>query len=137
MDKVIFDLKNDEQKFEDTKQHIDWLFTKYEAMKKEVMTFREGTRHDEIIKKKDEQIDELRQELREYQDKEFLVSEFGFSEEEMAEANKWTKQHYNETKHYGGASGGNFSYVIIPTGLGIIKKVECSCGASHIIQDLL
>lgn len=137
MDKVIFGLKNDEQKFEDTKQHIDWLLAEYEAMRKEVMAFREGTRHDEIIKKKDGQIEALRKELRTYQDKEFLVSEFGFSEEEMAEAGKWTQKHYKESKHSGGAAGGNFSYIIIPTGLGIIKEVKCSCGASHTIQDLM
>ncbi len=137
MDKVIFGLKNDEQKFEDTKQYIDWLFTEYEAIRKEVMAFREGTRYDEIIKKKDEQIAALRKELRTYQDKEFLVSEFGFSEEELAEASKWTEKHYKESKHSGGAAGGNFSYIIIPTGLGIIKEVKCSCGASHTIQDLI
>lgn len=137
MDKVIFGLKNDEQKFEDTKQHIDWLFKDYEAMRKEVMAFREGTRHDEIIQKKEARIEALEKELREYRSKEFLVREFGFSEEEMAEAGKWTEQHYKETKHRGGAAGGNFSYTIIPTGLGIIKEVKCSCGASHTIQDLM
>lgn len=137
MDKVIFGLKNDEQKFEDTKQHIDWLLTEYEAMRKEVMAFREGTRHDEIIKKKDGQIEALRDELNKYRHKEFIISEFGFSEEELAEAGKWTEQHYKETKHRGGAAGGNFSYTIIPTGIGIIKEVKCSCGASHTIQDLM
>lgn len=119
LDKVIFGLKNDEQKFEDAKQHIDWLFKDYEAMRKEVMAFREGTCHDEIIQKKEARIEALEKELR----------EFGFSEEEMAEAGKWTEQHYKETKHRGGAAGGNFSYIIIPTGLGIIKEVKCSCGA--------
>ena len=137
MDKVIFGLKNDEQKFEDTKQYIDWLLTEYEAMRKEVMAFREGTRHDEIIKKKDGQIEALRDELNKYRHKEFITREFGFSEEELAEAGKWTEQHYKETKHRGGAAGGNFSYTIIPTGLGIIKEVKCSCGASHTIQDLM
>ena len=137
MDKVIFGLKNDEQKFEDTKQYIDWLLTEYEAMRKEVMAFREGTRHDEIIKKKDGQIEALRDELNKYRHKEFITREFGFSEEELAEAGKWTEQHYKETKHRGGAAGGNFSYIIIPTGIGIIKEVKCSCGASHTIQDLM
>ena len=137
MDKVIFGLKNDEQKFEDTKQYIDWLLTEYEAMRKEVMAFREGTRHDEIIKKKDGQIEALRDELNKYRHKEFITREFGFSEEELAEAGKWTEQHYKETKHRGGAAGGNFSYTIIPTGIGIIKEVKCSCGASHTIQDLM
>ena len=137
MDKVIFGLKNDEQKFEDTKQYIDWLLTEYEAMRKEVMAFREGTRHDEIIKQKNGQIEALRDELNKYRHKEFITREFGFSEEELAEAGKWTEQHYKETKHRGGAAGGNFSYIIIPTGLGIIKEVKCSCGASHTIQDLM
>lgn len=137
MDKVIFGLKNDKQKIEDTKQHLEWFIQQFDKDRAELEQYREGTRHDEIIKKKDEQIEELRKKLREYQHKEFLVSEFGFSEEEMAEAGKWTEQHYKETKHRGGAAGGNFSYIIIPTGLGIIKEVKCSCGASHTIQDLM
>lgn len=137
MDKVIFGLKNDKQKIEDTKQHLEWFIQQFDKDRAELEQYREGTRHDEIIKKKDEQIAELNKKLREYQSKEFLVSEFGFSEEEMAEAGKWTAEHYKESKHRGGAAGGNFSYIIIPTGLGIIKEVKCSCGASHTIQDLM
>jgi hypothetical protein len=137
MDKVIFDLKNETQKYQAALQHIDWLVKQFEDNKRELDAYRAGTRENEIIKKKDEQIDELHKKLREYKDKEFLVSEFGFSEEEMADAGKWVEQHYKETKHHGGAAGGNFSYIIIPTGLGIIKEVKCSCGASHTIQDLL
>lgn len=137
MDKVIFGLKNDKQKIEDTKQHLEWFIQQFDKDRAELEQYREGTRHDEIIKKKDEQIAELNKKLREYQSKEFLVSEFGFSEEEMAEAGKWTEEHYKESKHRGGAAGGNFSYIIIPTGLGIIKEVKCSCGASHTIQDLM
>lgn len=137
MDKVIFGLKNDKQKIEDTKQHLEWFIQQFDKDRAELEEYREGTRHDEIIKKKDEQIAELHRQLRKYQDKEFLVSEFGFSEEEMADASKWTEKHYKESKHSGGAAGGNFSYIIIPTGLGIIKEVKCSCGASHTIQDLM
>lgn len=137
MEDVIFNLRNDKQKYEDTLQHIDWLVKKFEDNKRELDEYRAGTRENEIIKKKDEQIAELRRQLRVYQDKEFLVSEFGFSEEEMAEVDKWTNEHYETTKHRGGAAGGNFSYIIIPTGLGIIKEVKCSCGASHTIQDLM
>lgn len=137
MDKVIFGLKNDKQKIEDTKQHLEWFIQQFDKDRAELEQYREGTRHDEIIKKKDEQLANLRKELREYRHKEFLVSEFGFSEEEMAEVGKWTGEHYKETKHRGGAAGGNFSYIIIPTGLGIIKEVKCSCGASYTIQDLM
>lgn len=137
MENMIFNLRNEKQKYEDAVQHIDWLIKQYYENKRELDAYREGTRHDEIIKKKDEQIDELHKQLREYQDKEFLISDFGFSEEEMADADEWVEQHYNETKHYGGVSGGNFSYIIIPTGLGIIKEVKCSCGASHTIQGLI
>lgn len=137
MENVIFNLRNDKQKYEDTLQHIDWFVKQFEDNQRELDAYRAGTRENEIIKKKDEQIAELRKELRTYQSKEFLVSEFGFSEEEMAEADKWTNEHYEKTKHSGGVSGGNFSYIIIPTGLGIIKEVKCSCGASHTIQDLM
>ena len=137
MENVIFNLRNEKQKYEDTVQHIDWLIKQYDENKRELEAYRAGTRENEIIKKKDEQSTELHKKLREYQSKEFLVSEFGFSEEELAEAGKWTEEHYKETKHRGGAAGGNFSYIIIPTGLGIIKEVKCSCGASHTIQDLM
>lgn len=104
MDKVIFGLKNDKQKIEDTKQHLEWFIQQFDKDRAELEQYREGTRHDEIIKKKDEQLANLRKELREYQHKEFLVSEFGFSEEEMAEVGKWTGEHYKETKHCGGGA---------------------------------
>lgn len=134
---MIFNLRNEKQKYEDAIQHIDWLVKQFDDNKRELDAYRAGTRENEIIKKKDEQIAELRKELNVYQNKELLISDFGFNEEEMTKADKWVEQHYNETKHYGGVSGGNFSYIIIPTGLGIIKEVKCSCGASHTIQGLI
>lgn len=137
MDKVIFELKNDKQKYEDMLQHIDWFVKQFEDNKRELDEYRAGTRENEIIKKKDEQIAKFETKLHEYELKKWDIINFGFSEEELNEAGKWIEEHYKNSGHRGGAAGGNFSYIIIPTGLGIIKEVKCSCGASHTIQDLI
>ena len=136
MEKNIF-AKLNERKMSEVKSGIDWLIKSYEENKRELEEYRAQTRNDTIIKEKNEQIVKLEEKLHEYETKEWDMVDFGFSEEELKEARAWTEEHYKTSRHHGGAAGGNFSYIIIPTGLGIIKEVKCSCGASHTIQDLM
>lgn len=135
MEKNIF-AKLNERKISEIKADIDWLFKSYEENKRELEEYRAQTRNDTIIKEKNEQIAKLEAKLHEYEVKEWDMVDFGFSEEELKEAGTWVEEHYKTSGHRG-AAGGNFSYIIIPTGLGIIKEVKCSCGASHTIQDLM
>lgn len=136
MERNIF-AKLNERKISEVKADIDWLLESYEENKRELEEYRAQTRNDIIIKEKNEQIAKLETKLHEYEVKEWDMVDFGFSEEELKEAGTWVEEHYKTSDHRGGAAGGNFSYIIIPTGLGIIKEVKCSCGASHTIQDLM
>lgn len=136
MEKKIF-AKLNERKISEIKADIDWLLESYEENKRELEEYRAQTRNDTIIKEKNEQIVKLEAKLHEYEVKEWDMVDFGFSEEELKEAGAWAEEHYKTSGHHGGAAGGNFSYIIIPTGLGIIKEVKCSCGATHTIQDLM
>lgn len=136
MERNIF-AKLNERKISEVKADIGWLLESYEENKRELEEYRAQTRNDTIIKEKNEQIVKLEAKLHEYEVKEWDIVNFGFSEEELKEAETWAEEHYKTSGHRGGAAGGNFSYIIIPTGLGIIKEVKCSCGASHTIQDLM
>ena len=136
MERNIF-AKLNERKISEVKADIDQLLESYEENKRELEEYRAQTCNDTIIKEKNEQIAKLEAKLHEYEMKEWDIVEFGFSEEELKEAGTWVEEYYKNSGHYGGAAGGNFSYIIIPTGLGIIKEVKCSCGASHTIQDLM
>lgn len=64
---------------------------------------------------------------------------FPISKEEMESIKKWMKQHTIE-KHngneYAGAIGGNYSYNFIPTSIGTIGVVKCSCGEEFEFQSL-
>ena len=136
MERNIF-AKLNERKISEVKADIDQLLESYEENKRELEEYRAQTCNDTIIKEKNEQIAKLEAKLHEYEMKEWDIVEFGFSEEELKEAGTWVEEHYKNSGHHGGAAGGNFSYIIIPTGLGIIKEAKCSCGASHTIQDLM
>lgn len=65
---------------------------------------------------------------------------FGVTEEENREIQKWMKRHI-DTKHggnsYAGAIGGRFSYRFVPTSIGYIGEIECSCGEKFCFRELM
>lgn len=124
----------------------------------------EEMRTDELIdgisktlKNKDKEIKELRNENEQlrneaYKDNEFqrlkehinglnqiISHSFPISEEEYEKINKWQEEHI-KTKHnsdsYAGAIGGRYTYEFIPTSIGIIGKVRCSCGEEFVFSEL-
>lgn len=64
---------------------------------------------------------------------------FNISSEEYEEIQKWINKH-TEEKHdgnrYAGAIGGRYSYVFIPTSIGEIGEIRCSCGDSFCFKEL-
>ena len=61
---------------------------------------------------------------------------FGISEEEYKNLREWKQKHY--TQHYlGGTIGGQYTYEFIPTSIGTIGTIKCSCGASFDFQKIL
>lgn len=73
---------------------------------------------------------------------------FPISEREWEAVKAWMKQHDREahsldsdtdaafTKR-GGAIGGNYKYEFVPTSIGVVGTVICSCGESFTFQELI
>lgn len=116
-----------------------------------------------IIEAKDEEIEELKEEINTLKDEQYKdgkISEleqeierlreenmrgFPISEEEQNSIDKWKTKHI-KAKHWdkknnretsSGAIGGRFSYNFIPTSIGIIGEVICDCGEKFCFQEIL
>lgn len=72
---------------------------------------------------------------------------FPISEREWKAVKTWMDQHDREAHSldsdddstlvtYGSAIGGNYKYEFIPTSIGVIGTVYCSCGASFQFQEV-
>ncbi len=73
---------------------------------------------------------------------------FPISEREWEAVKAWMKQHDREAHSLdsdtdaafvkrGGAIGGNYKYEFVPTSIGVIGTVICSCGESFTFQELI
>lgn len=62
---------------------------------------------------------------------------FPITEEEDLAINKWMKDH-SAIKHNRacGCGGGSYSFVFIPTGLGTIGYVSCTCGDEFVFREI-
>ena len=70
---------------------------------------------------------------------------FPITEEEEKRIREWQDKHdaevhglktLKEKVHAGGCIGGRYSYEFIPTSIGVIGTVKCSCGKKFTFQDL-
>lgn len=104
---------------------------KIAALQAENNLLKEEFYKDKIIKRLKEEVSNLQSELR---------LSFDVSEEEWEEIKKWKKNHEQE-KHegnnYHGAIGGNYSYVFVPTSIGTIGTIRCSCGEEFTFQNII
>lgn len=85
---------------------------------------------DAELVKKDEEIKSLRNEL---------ANGFGITDEEWEAIHKWQDEHIKEVHNgnsYSGAIGGRWTFEFIPTSLGDIGTVKCSCGAEYTFREL-
>lgn len=69
-----------------------------------------------------------------------LRNGFGIVKEEKDAITEWIKNH-NAKKHgsetvYHGSIGGGMTYIFIPTSIGTVCKVKCSCGEEFCFRDL-
>ena len=92
---------------------------------------------------KDKSIAKMSQELKKATDD--LYRRFPISEKEMESINIWKKKH--EIEKHGlvtekmrmksqGCCGGKYTFEFIPTSIGTVGRVKCSCGDSFTFQDL-
>ena len=92
---------------------------------------------------KDEELQKLRNELE--NTRKALYRGFPISENEMNKINEWIDNHLRE-KHglvtleqrleSKCAIGGRFTYEFIPTSIGAIGTIKCSCGDEFVFQEM-
>lgn len=83
---------------------------------------------------KDEQLYKLKQQLNRMEDDYYRG--FPISEDEEKTINKWKKDHDEKVHGYNqkmrikaeGCCGGRYTYIFIPTSLGISGRIMCNCG---------
>ena len=107
------------------------------------------SRLEEINKKlrsehyEDEELQNMKQELKNM--KEDYYRGFPITKEEKEAIDKWKEQHEEEVHclhtledrlRAGGAIGGSYRYEFIPTSIGTVGKVVCSCGEEFVFCDL-
>lgn len=92
---------------------------------------------------KDEQLSEMKQKLEKMQ-KDYWRG-FPISEEEEKAIEEWKDKHeeevhglktLNDKIRAGGCIGGRYSYCFVPTSIGVIGKVVCSCGAEFEFSEI-
>lgn len=103
---------------------------KIAALQAENNLLKEEFYKDKIIKKLKEEVSNLQSELR---------LSFNVSEKEWIKIKEWKKKHEQERHEgnkYHGTIGGNYTYEFIPTSLGIIGSIRCSCGEEFTFQNI-
>lgn len=70
---------------------------------------------------------------------------FPIYEREQKAINTWIEKHDAEVHHakslkerlrLEGVSGGRHKYIFVPTAIGTVGKIQCSCGETFIFRDL-
>lgn len=93
---------------------------------------------------KDSEMQRMKTELKKVKDD--LHRGFPISKEEEEKIKEWQLKHDAE-KHglktmeqrlrAGGCSGGRYTYQFVPTGIGTVGEVICSCGEKFTFQDFI
>lgn len=120
---------------EEKDKKIERLTNENETMKAEHFKDKQLSEMQEEVDKMKKKIDVLRKSS---------MRGFPISEEEEKKIEEWQKKHIKK-KHWdkehdcpksAGAIGGRFSYHFIPTSIGVIGEVKCSCGKKFCFQEL-
>lgn len=88
---------------------------------------------------KDEKIQKLQKEINQLKNKKAEGFNFNISKEELAKINTWKEKHVkkkHDGSYYAGAIGGMFTYQFIPTSIGDIGEIICSCGEKYCFREL-
>ena len=105
------------------------LKEKFEAKEQRIAYLEKENEHLKSEHYKDDEIKQLKEENKRLQ--EDYWRGFPISKEEEKAIDDWWKKH-REEKHngntYSGAIGGSLEYRFIPTSIGTIGEVVCSCG---------
>ena len=90
---------------------------------------------------KDEEIQKLKSEIESLQNELWNARRYSFeiTPEEHEAIEEWKKNHVKE-KHngdaYAGAIGGRYKYIFVPTSIGTVGSIKCSCGETFCFSEL-
>lgn len=132
---MYFDNVNDA--FEAIQRKIDFLESQNQKLIKE---------NDELKNNayKDKELTSMRNELNEMKSEYYRG--FPISEYEEKKINEWIEQHEREAhgiKTYAdklashGCCGGSYTYEFVPTSIGTVGTVRCSCGAEFTFRNIV
>lgn len=88
---------------------------------------------------KDTEIQKLQNEIDEFKNRKRKGMAFVISPEEQELISEWKENHVKEKhngSHYAGAIGGRYSYRFVPTSIGDIGEIICSCGEKYCFREL-
>lgn len=107
-----------------------------EYLKKENQVLKDEHYENEEIKKLSQKLEEARADLR---------RGFGITEDEQKAIQRWKDKHdiedhglntLDKKLRSGGAIGGRYTYEFIPTSIGTIGVIKCSCGKEFTFREL-
>ena len=121
---------------------IDDVFKNVNKLKDYIVTLK--NQRDRALKElkeynKDVEIQKLQDEIDELKNRKNKNLCFVITDDEQEDINNWIEEHTNEVHKgylYAGAIGGNFSYQFVPTSLGDIGEIKCSCGEKYCFREL-
>jgi len=118
---------------EDLRSHLNAIYDYIIKVEEE----RDKAKEQVQLWNKDEEIQKLKTENETLRRREY--TSFVITPEEREFINNWKAAHIEESPscgEYKGAIGGNWSYEFIPTSIGDIGVIKCSCGAEVIFKEL-
>lgn len=83
---------------------------------------------------KDEELSKLKEEIERLN--KLLNNGFHIDENTSANIDNWIKSHESEHGGDHGCCGGKYSYIFIPTSIGVFASVKCSCGAKYDFSEV-
>ena len=128
--RVYRNSQNADEAVEAVKYWIDHYKQSWEEALERARKLREEYDKDEEVAQLKKYIETLEKENR---------TGFPITEEENEKIREWQEQHIKE-KHngnsYAGAIGGNYTYEFVPTSIGVVGTVKCSCGEEFCFQEI-
>lgn len=108
--------------------NIETMEEELTKAKKENTELKSEAYKDEEIKRLKKQLDEKNETIIR-----LSCSTFKITENEKAEIDKFTREHNHGST---GAIGGQFTYEFVPTSIGTVGTIKCSCGKEFTFHEL-
>lgn len=119
-----------EESFESIRQHILSVERANKGLCEALETLRDEKWRDEELQHWKEVANNAQEELH---------RGFGIDQDEADAIRAWQKEHekkFHNGNSYRGAIGGGYTYEFVPTSIGTIGTIKCSCGEKYCFREL-